>query len=217
MQLDFLNNAPPVRERFPDAQVEYVEDFLPAATADRMFARLRDSIDWRQDSLTMFGKRHLIPRLQQWFADAGLVYTWSGIRMEPTVWTPELEELRSMLHEHTGARFNTALANLYRDGDDTVGWHADDEPELGEEPVIASLSFGAPRDFVLRHNTRKDVDKATFTLGHGSLLVMSGRTQYCWQHCLPRRKRCRLPRINLTFRLVRPSRAGEDGSYTRVR
>lgn len=188
----------------PEAQVYLVEPFLAAGEAERLFDALLTGIRWRQDTIKLWGKVHDVPRLQQWFADEGMVYTWSGIRMEPEPWSEPLERLRARLHEALGLRFNTALANLYRDGNDTVGWHADDEPELGDAPVIASISLGATRDFVLRHRTRPELVQS-ICLTHGSLLVMAGRTQEHWRHCVPRRKRVHAPRINLTFRHVRPS------------
>lgn len=189
---------------FPDAQVCLVDPFLGPEDAASIFDELFAGVRWRQDSIKLWGKVHDVPRLQQWFADDGMVYTWSGIRMEPAPWIAPLERLRERLHEALGLRFNTALANLYRDGNDTVGWHADDEPELGEAPVIASISLGATRDFVLRHRTRPELVQS-ISLAHGSLLVMEGQTQQHWRHCVPRRKRVLTPRINLTFRHVRPS------------
>lgn len=188
----------------PDAQVCLVDPFLAPEEAASLFTELLAGIRWRQDTIKLWGKVHDVPRLQQWFADDGMAYTWSGIRMEPEPWNAPLERLRCRLQEALGLRFNTALANLYRDGNDTVGWHADDEPELGEAPTIASISLGATRDFVLRHRTETERVQ-TISLAHGSLLVMQGDTQKHWRHCVPRRKRVHAPRINLTFRHVTPS------------
>lgn len=185
-----------------------MDPFLAPEEAASLFDALLAGVRWRQDTITLWGKVHDVPRLQQWFADDGMVYTWSGIRMEPAPWIAPLERLRERLHEALGLRFNTALANLYRDGNDTVGWHADDEPELGEAPVIASVSLGAARDFVLRHRTRPELVQS-ISLTHGSLLVMEGDTQQHWRHSVPRRKRVQAPRINLTFRHVRASVVGE--------
>lgn len=195
------------RFSLPDACIELREDFLNSQQADWLFRRLQDVVPWRQDRIRMFGKVHDVPRLQQWFSDDGLVYTWSGIRMEPAPWLPALLRLRDKLTEETSHRFNTVLANLYRDGGDTVGWHADDEPELGEHPVIASISLGAERDFQLRHRSRTDISMQTISLPHGSLLLMSGATQKHWKHCVPRRKRVKGERINLTFRRIVPGTA----------
>lgn len=203
-QLDLLSAAAPsniLREfALPDADIALCE-FLQKEEADRFFEELRVSVPWRQDRIRLYGKEHDVPRLHQWFADGGMSYSWSGIRMEASPWVPALREIRKRLEAQTGIHFNTVLANLYRDGDDTVGWHADDEPELGPEPVIASVSLGAERDFVLQHKEKTNL-KEVIRLPHGSLLMMKGRTQAYWQHCLPRRKRVREARINLTFRLV---------------
>jgi alkylated DNA repair dioxygenase AlkB len=140
--------------------------------------------------------------LQQWFGDAGLNYTWSGIRMEPLPWTSILDEIRSRAEEAAKERFNTVLLNLYRTGDDTVAWHSDDERALGPTPIIASVSLGAERDFVLRHRDRDDVEEVKIVLPHGSLLLMQGKTQAMWKHALPRRRGVTSERINLTFRRV---------------
>ncbi|MFT4628280.1 MAG: alkylated DNA repair dioxygenase AlkB [Myxococcota bacterium] len=186
-----------------DADVRLRPGFYSSRAADGIFLALRREIPWRQDCIRIFGKEHPLPRHQQWFADDGLVYTWSGIRMVPAPWTPTLLDIRRRLQQDTGVYYNTVLANLYRDGHDTVSWHADDEPELGECPLIASLSFGAERDFLLRHRERTDLDRVCVSLSHGSLLLMGGATQRFWEHSLPRRKRVTAPRINLTFRRVR--------------
>ena len=203
-----------LRLPLPDACVELRRGFLNSQQADWLFDRLRETVPWRQDKIRMFGKVHDVPRLQQWFSDDGLVYTWSGIRMEPASWLPALKRLRDKLIEETSYQFNTVLANLYRNGQDTVGWHADDEPELGKHPVIASVSLGAERDFQLRHRNRTDIATQTIGLTHGSLLLMSGTTQQCWKHCVPRRKRVEGERVNLTFRYVVPGPAAAcvDGS-----
>ena len=184
----------------PDGRVRLLPGFMNTPSAWSMLERLTADIPWRQDTIRMFGKTHNVPRLQQWFGDDGLTYTWSGIEMDPAPWPSSLLEVRAEVEKQAETQFNSVLANLYRDGDDVVGWHADDEPELGPDPVIASVSLGAERDFVLRHNRRNDVPNVTITLPHGSLLVMSDGTQRNWQHTLPRRKRIDTPRLNLTFR-----------------
>ncbi len=190
-----------------DEQIWLRRAFLPHAEATDLFEQLRAEVPWRQDDLDMFGKTYAIPRLHQWYGDTR--YTWSGIEMRPLAWPPILEGLRQRVERATRRRFNSALANYYRDGDDTVGWHADDEPELGPAPFIASVSLGAERDFALRRNTPATDAKGaasgagprlTIALPHGSLLVMTEGVQSSWQHALPRRKRVRAGRINLTFR-----------------
>ena len=181
-----------------DADVRVMQNFLGLQRADDALARLMREIEWRQDSIRMYGKTSPLPRLHQWFGD-GQAYTWSGIHMQSTPWCPTLLEIKGQVEEEAGARFNSVLANLSRTGEDMVSWHADDEPELGPEPVVASVSLGESRDFLLRHVERPR-DKVKILLEHGSLLVMRGPTQCHWQHTLPRRKRVSEPRVNLTFR-----------------
>ena len=181
------------------AKIGLKRAFLPPGPASKLLRRLIDAVPWRQDKIRMFGKEHDLPRLQQWYGDPKQVYVWSGIEMKPLPWTPELAEVRDAVQRATKREFNSVLLNYYRDGNDTVSWHADDEPGLGLSPFIASLSLGAVRDFVLR---RVDDPKSKISgpLPHGSLLVMAGETQGNWQHAVPRRKRVKKPRVNLTFR-----------------
>ena len=148
----------------------------------------------------MFGRVVPAPRLEAWYGDEGASYTYSGLAHEPLPWTHELHELRSRVESETGASFNSVLANLYRDGNDSNGWHADDEDELGAEPIIASLSFGTPRRFLLRHRASRET--VELALNPGSLLVMRGLTQQCWQHSIPKQRAVHQARINLTFRRV---------------
>lgn len=173
--------------------------FLPKREANRLLDELRQGLAWQQDTIRLFGKRHAIPRLHQWYGDPDTTYKWSGLVMEPLPWPPEVHVIKQQVEAASQARFNSVLANLYRDGNDSMGWHADDEPELGDEPVIASLSLGADRDFLLRHRTR-ELPTKYLRLEHGSLLIMAGTTQQYWQHALPKRRRVSAPRINLTFR-----------------
>lgn len=184
------------------ADVRLMNGFLSRPEADAALAELRSVVGWRQDTIRIFGKVHPVPRLQQWFGDPGLSYRWSGIAMDPVPWLPTLSALRGRIEEATGKRPNSVLANWYRNGNDTVGWHADDEPELGLNPFIASLSLGADRDFVLRRRVRDGQADVPLALRHGSLLVMQGPTQTNWIHSLPRRKKVSADRINLTFRLM---------------
>ena len=149
----------------------------------------------------MFGKRVLMPRLTAWYGDPGAVYTYSGLRNAPEPWTPELAEIRSDLERTTGLAFNSVLLNRYRDGRDSVSWHADDEPELGPEPAIASVSFGAARSFVLRSKTHRKREGSVM-LEHGSLLIMKGRSQALLEHALPKDARVTSERVNLTFRQI---------------
>jgi alkylated DNA repair dioxygenase AlkB len=184
-------------------------DFLTASAADSYTQQLLEQITWRQDKIKLFGREHCIPRQHQWYADAGASYRWSGIEMQPLDWIAPLAELRTELQQRTGHQFNSVLANLYRDGSDSMGWHADDETELGAEPVIASISLGAERDFQIRRRNAGGAGQhgpaTNLLLPHGSLLLMSGASQREWQHSLPKRKRISKPRINLTFRQITPS------------
>lgn len=156
---------------------------------------------WRQERIRVYGREHAVPRLTAWYGDRGATYTYSGIRHEPQPWSPTLVAMRERIEAAAGARFNSVLLNRYRTGADSNGWHADDEPELGPAPVIASVSLGAARRFALRRRgeTRRLV---TLVLEHGSLLIMSGRSQQEYQHTVPKEARVAGERINLTFRLV---------------
>lgn len=176
--------------------------------ADALFAQLMAQVPWQSHDLVLFGKKMKEPRLSAWVADPGVSYTYSGARRVPQPWTPALTELRHLCEStlaprFSGVVFNSVLANLYRSGDDSMGWHADDEPELGPTPVIASLSFGDERRFDFRHRTTGETVQVV--LPHGSLLVMSGATQSHWKHRLAKTKAGRGQRINLTFRFVLPS------------
>jgi len=170
---------------------------LPYST-EEVFARLRAETPWRQDSIVLFGKRHLQPRLTAWYGDAS--YTYSGLRLDPLPWTPLLAELRQAVEHACGRSFNSVLLNYYRNERDSMGMHSDDEPELGPEPAIASLSFGATRSFVLRHKRNKRTLK--LALDDGSLLLMSGTLQSHWLHGIHKATRALGERINLTFRYI---------------
>lgn len=194
--------APPRWEQIPapGATLWLQREFIPAPDALPLLRRLIEAVPWRRDKIRMFGQEHDLPRLQQWYGDPGRVYVWSGIEMQPLPWTPKLAALRAAVQRATKRQFNSVLLNYYRDGNDTVGWHADDEPGLGRTPFIASLSLGAERDLVLRRTQEPKAPKLSINLPGGSLLVMSGGTQANWQHALPRRKRVLAARVNLTFR-----------------
>ena len=187
----------------PDAELALDRDFIAAPERHPLFARLRAQVPWENHVIRMFGRSVASPRLSCWIGDPDAAYVYSGTRFEPHPWTHDLAALRDRIAAASGARFNSVLANLYRDGRDGMGFHADDEPELGPAPVIASLSLGATRRFVLRHRQRRD-ERCVLELGDGALLVMRGRTQRHWNHALPKTARAVGERINLTFRLVEP-------------
>lgn len=150
----------------------------------------------------MWGRKIRQPRLIAWYGDAGRVYAYSGLRLDPLPWTPLLRDLKTRVEQASGAGFNSVLLNYYRDERDGIGFHSDDEPELGECPVIASLSLGEARTFVLKHKTLKSVKPVHLPLASGSLLVMKGDTQRCWRHGMPKESRPCGPRVNLTFRTI---------------
>ena len=183
------------------ADLRYDAQAYPPAQADALFAALHAEISWLRHRLRLFGRDVDAPRLSCWIGDRDAVYTYSGTRFDPRPWTPAVARLREDLAACLGVRFNSVLANLYRDGRDSMGWHSDDEAELGAEPLIASLSFGAVRAFRLRSRATR-AQALALDLAHGSLLVMAGATQRLYQHALPRRARVLAPRINLTFRRI---------------
>lgn len=185
----------------PGADVAYDPGWLPAGEAAALFEALHGSIPWEVHRIRLFGRTVDSPRLSCWIGDAGAAYTYSGSRFVPRPWPAALRPVRERLRRELGADFNSVLANLYRDGRDAMGWHADAEAELGPAPVIASLSLGATRRFALK--ARDDPSrKQVLDLPAGALLVMSGGTQRAYRHALPRTARPVGPRINLTFRRV---------------
>jgi len=195
------NSADHRRFDLPDADVRLWCGAWHAADADRLLQELQSSIDWQQEEILIFGQRRLVPRLVAWHGDPGTAYTYSGTRHEPLPWTPTLALIKSRVESLTGHAFNSVLLNRYRGGRDGMGWHADDEPELGQDPPIASASFGEPRRFLLRHR-RQRASRSELLLGHGDLLLMAGPTQHHYVHAVPKTARTVGERINLTFRSV---------------
>ncbi|MCC5854704.1 MAG: alpha-ketoglutarate-dependent dioxygenase AlkB [Idiomarina sp.] len=188
--------------RLPKEDFQYIGKWLTSERANVLQKALATELNWQQGDVFIFGKWQKIPRLQAFHGDYGLGYTYSGKTLFPEPWTPSLLQIKAELNQ-LGFFPNVVLANLYRDGEDKMGWHRDNEPELGDQPQILSLSLGAARDFQLRHReTRTRVD---LRLDHGSLLVMQGNSQQEWEHQLPPRKRCKEPRLNLTFRTIIPA------------
>lgn len=179
----------------------YAPEFLGKLDSEKYISLLRQEIEWKQEKIRIFGKSFLTPRLTAWIGDEGKVYCYSGLRLHPGPWTATLLELRTIIEQATNCSFNSVLLNLYRNEKDSMGWHADDEKELGVNPAIASLSLGSPRIFRLRNkfNHRKSFG---ITLANGSLLLMAGELQHHWQHCLPRSLKPMNERINLTFRKI---------------
>lgn len=193
----------------PDAELRYAPQWIDAAEADALVSALRDCISWERHRLRLFGREVDAPRLSCWIGDRDATYSYSRTRFVPHPWPDALLLIRRRLRADCDADFNGVLANLYRDGNDSMGWHADDEPELGARPLIASLSLGAPRRFVIRH--RDDpARRLAVELAHGSLLLMAGDTQLHYRHALPKTARMVGPRINLTFRQLHPGIRNPD-------
>ena len=187
----------------PGASLKFHQSFLSPHEADAAFAYLLAETDWRESDVFVWGKWHKQPRLVAWHGDKDASYSYSGSKMDPTPWTKVLSEMRSRVENECGARFNSVLLNLYRDGNDRMGWHSDNEPELGEKPTIASVSLGATRDLLFKHRSEKKLGIHRVPLTSGSLLVMAGDTQHSWLHAINNESRPTAKRINLTFRLVR--------------
>lgn len=186
-----------------DGEALLIEHFIDAAEAATLSRQLQAELSWQTETLVLYGREITVPRRVSWVGDPGATYTYSGVLHEPLPWSPLLANLRARIQSCTGYDFNSVLANLYRDGMDSMGWHADKERELGHNPVIASLSFGAERMFKLRHN--KSGDTVEMYLPSGSLLLMRGALQHHWRHCLPKMRGVTAPRVNLTFRYIYPA------------
>ncbi|MFH4967941.1 alpha-ketoglutarate-dependent dioxygenase AlkB [Gaetbulibacter sp. M240] len=187
--------------KMPDAEVIYYPQFFSPSQSDLLFQDLLNMTPWQQDTITVFGKTHLQPRLTAFFADNDKVYKYSNITMSPHPFKGNLKQIKERLESILGIEFTSCLANLYRDGQDSNGWHADDEKSLGENPVIASVSFGDERKFNFKHRNNSSL-KETLILEHGSLLVMKGKTQHFWLHQIPKTRKPVGKRINLTFRII---------------
>lgn len=196
----FLTNK--IELPLPDSEIIYYPNFLKTSEADHYLKIIRETTPWQQDRITVFGKTHPQPRLTALFGDNSKPYSYSNITMHPHLFTAELLELRNKLKTEFGIHFTSSLINLYRNGKDSNGWHADDERALGRNPVIASISLGQVRYFHLKHKLKKDL-KFKLLLEHGSLLLMKGETQHCWYHQIPKTSKNIQERINITFRVIK--------------
>lgn len=183
------------------ANIDYYPNFISLEHSKEYFNILYKEVSWRQDQMLMFGRMIDIPRLQAWYADPELSYRYSKMTLEPMPWTPVLIELRDQVNQFCQANFNAVLINCYRDHQDSVGWHCDDEVELGQNPFIASLSFGVTREFCLKH--KNGGESVKLPLQSGSLLVMGDKSQENYQHALPKSRIEKSMRINLTFRQIK--------------
>jgi alkylated DNA repair dioxygenase AlkB len=192
----------PERLQLQDGELAYYPDVFSSRPEGSWFEALEKGIAWQQDAISLYGKRIPLPRLTAWYGDPHRAYTYSGIAMQPSPWTPLLLEIKTVVEELAQGPFNSVLLNYYRTGQDGVSWHADDEPELQPGYPIASVSFGGTRRFMLKHKTQKELPKVTLPLDSGSVLLMLGALQQHWLHQVPKTQKWVEPRINLTFRLI---------------
>ncbi|MEO1289672.1 MAG: alpha-ketoglutarate-dependent dioxygenase AlkB [Chloroflexota bacterium] len=184
-----------------NADVIFYPHFLTSNEASTLFTTLEHDVAWQQSEIEMFGKTIQLPRLTAWYGDEGNTYSYSGVSHTPLAWIPPLATLKIQVEAIAKVNFNSVLLNLYRDGKDSVGWHSDDEPELGTNPVIASISLGGEREFQFRHKDNPE-ERHSLVLTSGSLLLMQGATQHHWKHRIPKTKKEIAPRINMTFRII---------------
>ncbi len=183
-----------------DSDILHFHGLFSSSDADDLLVRLKSEVDWQQEQIELYGQVHDLPRLTAWYGDPGKKYTYSGIKVDSAPWIQPLLEIKEKIEEVSGLTFNSALLNRYRNGADSVSWHADDERELGQNPVIGSVTFGEARPFQLKHKTK--AEKTKIVLEHGSYLLMGGPTQHYWLHQIPKSKKSLSERINLTFRRI---------------
>lgn len=200
---DLFDNAELQRLPIDDAEVLLQRDVDLGLPYRQLLDTLIETTPWRQHEITIYGRKYLQPRLSAWYGNEA--YSYSGILLKPRAWTGALLELKHRVESIIDHQFNSVLLNYYRDQNDSMGMHSDDEPELGKQPVIASLSLGEERTFLLRHKHRKDIGPIKLSLLSGSMLVMKGDTQSHWKHGIARESRPCGPRVNLTFRALRVS------------
>lgn len=189
------------RPKLPAELMDYQPGFFSKAECDAFIATLKTTVRWNQETILMYGKLLSTPRLTAWYGDNSKSYAFSGKKHEPHPWTDDLLFIKHRVDTAAGITFNSVLLNLYRNGNDSVAWHADDEPELGINPVIASVSFGQMRRFDVRHKINKK-QKYSVDLENGSLLIMKGELQHAWEHQVPKSNKALKERINLTFRVI---------------
>ena len=198
----FDSSFEPVIFDLPNAEISYFPNFYDKVTADEIYAELQKDILWQQDDIKVYGKIYPQPRLTALYGNEGLSYSYSNIKMQPHPWSLLLKKIKAKVEQVAMANFSTVLLNYYRDGKDSNGWHADNEKELGLNPIIGSITFGTERVFQLKHNTHKE-QKKSIVLEHGSLLLMKGTTQHFWKHQIPKTSKTIDSRINLTFRMIK--------------
>ncbi len=199
-QLEIFGNVSEII-KIQNGEYIYIPDFFDKTKSNIYLNTLLYKIDWKQEKMNMYGKVLMFPRLTAWYGDNDRPYTFSGITLTPNLWTKELLQIKKEIEPKCKIKFNSVLLNLYRDGKDSISWHTDAEKELGSNPIIASVNFGATRKFQLRHVQTKE--KIEIDLKHGSLLIMQGDLQHYWQHQVPKTKKEIGKRINLTFRVIK--------------
>ena len=182
--------------------VEYIENFFDFDQSQLYMKYLTNDIKWKREKIRMWGREIVTKKRIAWYADEGKSYTYSGSTFHPDQWNELLLEIKKYVEQYMNFQFNSVLLNEYPNGKVGMGWHSDDERELGIDPIIASLSFGANRDFIFKHKTDRSFENIKIHLKSGSLLLMLGSTQHHWKHSLPKRLKVREPRINLTFRKI---------------
>jgi len=200
--MELFANSMEIRLDMIDADVTYYPDFFNDQEADVLFKELLEHSPWQHDDITVFGKTYKQPRLTALYASNKKSYSYSNITMIPHNFSKELLTIKSRIENEVHEEFSTCLINLYRDGTDSIGWHSDDEKELGMNPIIGSVSLGVERIFHFKHKQNKDL-KERLILKHGSLLLMKGATQHNWLHQIPKTKKPIGKRINLTFRVIK--------------
>ena len=183
------------------AELLYIPQFYDKLKSNMYFQQIISYVEWKQDFINIYGRELPLPRLSAWYGDSNKPYTYSGITLKPKTWTPELTEIKTEIEKQAGVSFTSVLINRYRDGQDYVGWHTDAEKELGKNPIIGSINFGATRKFQLRRIDNHK-EKIELELKHGTLLIMRGETQHYWQHQVPKTNRPIGERLNLTFRVI---------------
>jgi alkylated DNA repair dioxygenase AlkB len=203
IQLDLFGEEPP-KDGAPvilkNGEYIYFPCFLNREQANLYLEAFINKIEWKQESMYMYGKQVMFPRLTSWYGDNDKPYSFSGIKLNPHPWNEELIQIKQLIEPVCKVTFNSVLLNLYRDGNDSISWHSDAEKELGKNPIIASINFGAERKFQIRHNETQETHE--ILLKHGSLLIMKGELQHFWKHQVPKQKGITKERVNLTFRVI---------------
>lgn len=201
-QLDMFAEVPDYNQpvKINNGKYLYIPNFYDKIEADVYLDTFIEGIKWKQESMNMYGKQIPFPRLTSWYGDSDKPYSFSGITLQPHSWSKELLEIKKDIEPKSGVQFNSVLLNRYRNGNDSISWHTDAEKELGENPIIASVNFGAERKFQLKHIETNE--KIEIILKHGSLLIMMGELQHYWKHQVPKTKKVQAERVNLTFRVI---------------